>query len=87
MKSGIIKSLMIFIIFLIIPISNTYAKTDEQTLESQQDEFKIQDFITNANKYSGDFFEGENLNNILNEAIKGNVDNSSLLKRVWNLIR
>ena len=40
--------IIIFIISLIIPINYTYANTEEETIASQQDEFKIDEFITKS---------------------------------------
>ena len=40
MKKGII-TLMIFLVFIVIPIKYTYCETTDETLKSQQNEFKI----------------------------------------------
>ena len=65
----------------------SYSKTnDEQTIEDQQEEFKIEDFIDESKKYSGDFFDGIDIGNLLNDAISGKVDNSTLINRIWNLL-
>lgn len=80
----------IIIIFLIIIFSvliptNTSYSNEDITMKEQQDEFKIQDFISNSKKYTGDFFENIDINKILNEAIQGKVDNNTLLKRIFYL--
>lgn len=66
-----------------IPIS---IANEEETLEEQQEEFGISEFIEEANTYSGEFFEDINMNEILNNAIKGEVDNQTLFKKVLGLI-
>lgn len=73
----------IIFINLMIPIS---IANEEETLEEQQEEFGISEFIEEANTYSGEFFEDINMNEILNNAIKGEVDNQTLFKKVLGLI-
>lgn len=77
--------IIISIIFILLPIQQGYAN-EQETIQEQQEEFKIQDFIKNAKEYSGKFFENMNINEILNKAIKGEVDNSTLFKRILNLL-
>ena len=80
----IIIILMLF--FINIPISYSIDEDTTETIESQQEEFGISDFIKGAQEYSGEFFEGIDVNDILQNAIKGEVDNSTILKRVLNLL-
>lgn len=81
----------IFYIFLISIIyiniiCPTSMATEEETLEEQQEEFGISDFIKEAREYSGEFFEGIDMDEILQNAIKGEVDNQTILKKILNLI-
>ena len=69
----IIIILMLF--FINIPISYSIDEDTTETIESQQEEFGISDFIKGAQEYSGEFFEGIDVNDILQNAIKGEVDN------------
>lgn len=71
----------IFIIILIClsPVSNA---DNAETLKEQQEEFGITDFIQDAQEYSGEFFEETDIDTILKNALKGEVDNSSLGKRI-----
>ncbi len=84
MKKGII-TLMIFLVFIVIPIKYTYCETTDETLKSQQNEFKIEEFIQKAYNYGGDFFENINISELLNNAVKGEIDNSTIFKQIWNL--
>ena len=86
MKKGIVI-LITFIIILIIPINNAYCENAEETLKSQQSEFRINDFIDSAQKYGGEFFEDINVSDFLNNAIKGEVNNSNIAKKIWDLFR
>lgn len=81
----IIVTIILAIILAIIPINSSYA-SGEETLKEQQEEFKIQDFIKNAEQYTGEAFEDININELLNNAIKGEVDNSTLFKKILNLL-
>ena len=84
MKKGII-TLMIFLVLIVIPIKYTYCETTDETLKSQQNEFKIEEFIQKAHDYGGDFFENVNISELLNNAVKGEIDNSTIFKQIWNL--
>ena len=83
-----IKIVIIFLILLLVMANNiSYAKTsDNETIENQQEEFKIEDFIDKSKEYSGNFFDGIDIGDLLNDAISGKVDNSTLINRIWNLL-
>lgn len=88
-KKWIIKYLFIAIVlsFIILDAlnSNVYAN-NEETIQGQKEEFGIQEFLKNSKEYSGEFFEDIDMNEILNDAIKGEVDNSTIGKRIFNLL-
>ena len=80
--------LLIFLFVAIIIFLNTtisYADNSE-TFEEQQKEFGIQNFVYNSKQYGGEFFEDIDIGEILNDAIQGKVDNSSIFKRILNLL-
>jgi len=81
----IIVILVLILIFIIFNNKYTFA-SEEEILNSQQNEFGIQNFIKNAKLYSGEFFGDIDIKDILNDAIKGEVDNSSIFKRIINTI-
>ena len=83
MKRKII--LFLVILFYIFFSTNISYSSEDVMIKEQQNEFKIQDFINNSKKYTGDFFENIDIGEILNEAIEGKVDNSTLAKRIMNL--
>lgn len=80
------KIITIIVMVLIVFLSNSSYANDNQTIIEQQEEFKIQDFIKNAEKFTVEFFEDIDINEILNDAIKGEVDNSTLLKKILNIL-
>lgn len=83
MKRKII--LFLVILFYIFFSTNISYSSEDVMMKEQQNEFKIQDFINNSKKYTGDFLENVDIGEILNEAIEGKVDNSTLAKRIMNL--
>lgn len=80
----IISFLIMFIAFIFILSINTYA-TNEEMLEEQQEEFGIGNFLDSAKEYTGDFFEDVDINTILENAIKGEIDNSTIIKKILNI--
>ena len=74
---------VIFLLNLTMPTSNA---NEEETLQEQQEEFGIHEFIEQADEYSGEFFEDMDMNEILENAIKGEVDNQTLFKKVLSLL-
>ncbi len=65
--------------------SNTNDESNNETMLEQQEEFGVGDFINSAKEYTNDFFNEDELNDFFNSAIKGEVDNSSILKKVFSL--
>lgn len=81
------KKILLIILIIILKCSICYsADLDKQTIEDQQQTFGIQSFIENSKEYTGEFFEDIDIQNILNSAIKGEIDNSSIYKRVLHLL-
>jgi len=82
------KILLIIVIFVIIVLftSNCTAQNSEEVILEQQKELGIQDFLESSKEYSGQLFEDIDMSEVLNDAIKGEVDNSSFIKRILNLL-
>ena len=87
------KIILIVIIFLSILLKSiiSYADSnsnniDGDTISSQKESFGISSFIENSKKYSGEFFNDIDITEILNSAIKGEVDNSNIYKKILNLL-
>ena len=86
--------IILIIITLLTICSHTtftkaYEDTEEDTntiLENQKSSFGINSFIENAQKYTGEFFENMDIDSIFQNAIQGKVDNSSIYKRIWQLL-
>ena len=86
-KSKALKIVILTIFFIHIFSLNTFAaSTDEEMINSQKETFGISSFIENASKYTGEFFEGIDINSMLNSAIKGNIDNNTIYIKIINLL-
>ena len=84
--------IVIFTIFLIFNLTISWAvetNTDEDDsisiIKSQEDEFGINSFINSSKDFAGEFFEDIDITEILNSAIKGEIDNSSIYKKIFIL--
>lgn len=79
---------LILIIAIILKLNTSYCNddVDNNTIESQQEIFGINSFIENSKKYTREFFSDVNINDILNSAIQGKIDNSNMYKKILNLL-
>ena len=64
-------------------IHNVYS-TDE-IISSQMDALNISSFINEGEKYTEDIFPDINLNDLLNSAIRGEIDNKGIYKGILSL--
>lgn len=79
---------MCLILFRILIYTNTcvYGASNEEMLQGQQEEFGIQDFLKSSKEYAGEFFADWDLNEVLSDAVKGEVDNASIGKKLLSLL-
>ena len=86
MKKIIICSLIIFFIscFYISNASN-YINANMDIIESQKDTLNIGAFIKEANKYTKDVFSDIEVEELLNSAIKGDIQNGKIIKNIWKI--
>lgn len=88
-----IVCLFITIILINFPMQKIYANqstnennSESQTLTEQQEEFGINDFIQESKQYTGDFFEDIDINKILQDALKGEINNDTIINKILNLL-
>ena len=90
-----IVCLFITIIFITYPMQTIYGSENDndnednsqnQTLMEQQEEFGISEFIKESKEYTGDFFEDIDINQMLQDAIKGEINNDTIINKVFNLL-
>lgn len=81
-----IKLRVVLIVFLIIlSVSNISLATQDEILKSQYDALNIKQFVSQANTYTKEVFDGIDANELMNSAIKGKIDNKSLINKILNL--
>lgn len=90
MKKIITKIGLIIIICIVIPktqvTANEESTNTDNMIQEQQQGLGIQDFINNSKEYmTGDFFNNIDIGEILNESIKGEVDNENILKAILSI--
>ena len=76
---------IIFIFFIIISISVTSYATDE-IIKDQMSSLKISDFIDKSENYTKDTFPNLDLNELLNSAISGQVNNKTIYSSILSLL-
>ena len=79
------KIFVIIIIVCIIPSKIFATDLTENMIKDQQESFGINNFISEAEKYKGEFFEDTDISEIFNSAISGKINNSTLLKKILNI--
>lgn len=81
------KLITIFAILICIFDTNiSKADTENDVINSQMDSFNISNFIDEANKYSNDILKDIDIQELLNNAIKGELDTNQLLKNIFPLL-
>lgn len=76
---------MIIIIILLITCTNTVYATNSQVLEAQQNSLNISGFIEESKKYTEEIFPDLDLSSLFESAIKGEVNDKTILQGVFNL--
>lgn len=79
-----ITTVIIMLIFLLLLAPNVYA-IDQAIIEEQQSSLNISGFIEESKKYTEKIFPDMDLSELLESAIKGEVNNKTLLNSVLNL--
>lgn len=83
-----LKLIILTVFFVFICTSNTLANetSTEDILESQKDSLNISGFLEEADKYTSDLYRDMDVGEIFNKAIKGEIDNESIIKRFLSII-
>ncbi|MCI8587472.1 MAG: stage III sporulation protein AE [Clostridia bacterium] len=67
-------------------MQNNKIDIDTNTIDEQKELFGITDFVKEAEKYSGDFFEDIDLTETLSQAITGKINNNKIYKTTLNIL-
>ena len=76
--------LILFTSIIIMPYTYGVDITTEIINETEKS-FGINEFISETNEYTGEFFEDISISDVLNSAISGKVDNSTFVKKILNI--
>lgn len=81
-----IKFKIILITFIVLTsISNISLASQEEILESQSETLNIKEFVSEANKYTEEVFSGIDVGDLMDDAIKGNIDNKTIISKILSL--
>ena len=80
------KVILIFILVLSLIPNKVFAETEEEIMSTTQEKFNISGFIDQAEEYMGETFGEINLKEMLNEAMKGKIDNQSIYKKIIKIL-
>ena len=78
------KKVIIIICFIIFTQNCCYA-TQEEIISSQKDDLNISTFIKEAKEYTSDIFPDIDMNDLLSDAIKGEINNEKIFGNILNL--
>lgn len=85
-QKKIVLALIVYIC-IILKLTVSYSTNiDGNIITNQEETFGINSFIEKSKQYSGEFFEDINISEILNSAINGKIDNSSIYKKIISLL-
>ena len=77
----LLKILIIFLLFMLFLSTNNivYGEVNEEdVMEENKEQFKIEDFINESKEYGGEFFQDIDIGEMLNNAISGKIDNKTI---------
>lgn len=80
-----LKRILLIMAILVFAIP-TKSLASEEIIESAEEMLDISSFISEAQKYTEDIFNDINFSDILSSAITGDIDETSIAKRIVNLL-
>ena len=84
-KSMKLKRILLIMVILVFAIP-TKSLASEEIIESAEEMLDISSFISEAQKYTEDVFNDVNFSDILSSAITGDIDETSIAKKIINLL-
>lgn len=81
-----ITTVIIMLIFLLLLAPNNVYALDQEIISQQQSALNISGFIEESKKYTEKIFPDMDLGDLLESAIKGEVNNKTLLNSIFNLL-
>lgn len=92
-NSKLFKITSILILFFILissfksclAIEETNNVNNSDIIETQMDSLNIPNFMKEANNYTKDVFSDTQMNDVLNSAISGKIENKKIMLNIWKL--
>lgn len=80
------KICMIFCFIILILMHNSCYAIEEQIIASQKNNLDISNFLQEAQKYTNSIFPDTNVDQLLTDAIKGNINQKKMVDRILHLL-
>ena len=78
--------ILMFAFILVIPNSSIATEENQNVMYSQMESIDINKFVDEAQKYTSEVFKDTDVQELLNDALTGNIDNSKLLQNIFSVI-
>ena len=80
------KIITIILFIIMIQGADVYAIETTNIINTQKESLNISSFIGETQNYTSDFLQDVDLNELLNAAITGNINNRKFLKNIWYIL-
>ena len=80
------KIILLIVLILLLQTNPVFAESEEEIMETTKDKFDINQFIEDAESYTGEFLENTDLKQVLEQAIQGNIDNKVIYGNILKLL-
>lgn len=80
------KIILLIVLILLLQTNPVFAKSEEEIMETTKEKFDINQFIEDAESYTGEFLENTDLKQVLEQAIQGNIDNKVIYGNILKLL-
>ena len=80
------KIIFLIVLILLLQTNPVFAESEEEIMETTKEKFDINQFIEDAESYTGEFLENTDLKQVLEQAIQGNIDNKVIYGNILKLL-
>lgn len=80
------KIILLIVLILLLQTNPVFAESEEEIMETTKEKFDINQFIEDAESYTGEFLENTDLKQVLEQAIQGNIDNKVIYGNILKLL-
>lgn len=80
------KIILLILLILLLQTNPVFAESEEEIMETTKEKFDINQFIEDAESYTGEFLENTDLKQVLEQAIEGNINNKVIYGNILKLL-